>query len=469
MEENLTNREARKVKQITTVGGKKKKPKANKKSELRANILSSVKEIIIALIIIAIIIGSLFIYTDRWPPMVIVESNSMMHGDDSRIGVMDTGDMVLVKKVDFKDIKTYVDGTKSKHKTYGTYGEIIAFKKNGGSGTPVIHRALMWVEYNKTGHNNNPELDNYGTFDIPSANYYNVTEVEIIDYGPKKINLYINLNEILLNFKEFDREPHGGFLTKGDNNEQIDQLSSLTDSNDFPIEPIIYDWVIGRAEGELPSLGLIKLYITGETSNRGSTPPTSSVNLLIVSIILIVLLIVILHLTFWRMEKIRRKRREEEEDRRMIPFKDKVSRRLTMKSFRKPRRGISKKPKVVDRNKVLTYLDGLLSVGDENIEPNVQAGNSKTYVISKSTKKSYIKPSSQSKGNIIPIASPVSSPNRPSNLEQTPMAIPITKSAPEPGFTAKITTSNSISLAKPVPKTDMLETMEKSLEMRDDE
>ena len=65
----------------------------------------------VILIVFGIILGILVAYTNYWPPVVVVESDSMMHGDDSSLGTMDTGDLVLVKGVRNRNqIKTYIEG-----------------------------------------------------------------------------------------------------------------------------------------------------------------------------------------------------------------------------------------------------------------------------------------------------------------------------------------------------------------------
>ena len=48
-----------------------------------------------------------------------------MHSSDSRIGIIDTGDMLLVKDPDSKDITTYVEGSKSGYRSFGEYGDDI--------------------------------------------------------------------------------------------------------------------------------------------------------------------------------------------------------------------------------------------------------------------------------------------------------------------------------------------------------
>jgi signal peptidase len=275
------------------------------------------RDVLIAFIVMAIVIGSLFWYTGNWPPMVVIESNSMMHGEDSSVGTIDTGDLVLVKDSGRGDITTYVEGQKSGYKTYGTYGDVIIFRKNGMDDTPVIHRAVVWLEYNASGShfykNNGIKVLRKGSFDIPSMGKYNETKIWINDYKPNRINLSIDLVPILSNLYNSPREPHSGYLTKGDKNSQVDQLSTLLDAKGRPVEPITSKWVVGKAQGELPWFGLIKLFISGETDQPNKSPPQSSVNMLILSIALIVAIPIILDVTFSMIGKRKKKAQADKE------------------------------------------------------------------------------------------------------------------------------------------------------------
>lgn len=290
----------------------------NGKPGIKKYLIGLARDILIAVIVMVIIIGGLWGYTGNWPPMVVIESSSMMHGDDSSVGTIDTGDLVLVKDIgnDRNNVKTYVQGKKTGYETYGSYGDVIIFRKNGISETPVIHRAVVWVEYNTSGHNIitvDKQPFSVRSFDVPSMGKYNVTEVWIENFKPNGHNLSIKLGLILLNFQRNGREPHSGFITKGDNNKDIDQTSNLADSKGRPVEPVDPHWIVGKAEGELPWFGLIKLYIGGETSEPDKTPPPTSVRMLIVSIVLIIIIPIILDLTFSYISK-RRKKRQEESD-----------------------------------------------------------------------------------------------------------------------------------------------------------
>ncbi len=103
------------------------------------------KDIIISVVIVAVIFLSLYAYTQNWPPLVVIESESMQHGSISHIGTADTGDIVLVKKVYSEDdVVTYVEGRMKNYHTYGDYGNVIIYNYNGQS---IIHRAIMYLKW----------------------------------------------------------------------------------------------------------------------------------------------------------------------------------------------------------------------------------------------------------------------------------------------------------------------------------
>ncbi len=286
------------------------------------------KDIPIAITILVIIIGSLFAYTQNWPPMVVVESRSMMHAEDSDIGVIDTGDLVLVKKINSKsEINSYIEGKNEDYKTYGTYGDVIIYKKNGGKGTPVIHRAVVWVEFNDTtfSYNNSTERWSGGAYDIPDLDAYGLTGVyQIQNYGPDKTVLMIDFRTILDNFANVSNPntglrsglrsmPHSGYLTKGDSKDNIfcDQNSLRVGRN--LVEPVKTKWIVGKAEGELPWFGLIKLWISDDLDEEANPAPPASVNGLIISLILIIAIPLSLDLILSFREKKKAAQKEEEE------------------------------------------------------------------------------------------------------------------------------------------------------------
>ncbi len=111
----------------------------------RELVKDSMKDLLISIIIVAVIFLSLYAYTQNWPPIVIVESGSMQHGESSHIGIIDTGDIVLVKKIySEEDVVTYVEGRMSGYERYGDYGDVIIYNYQGKS---IIHRAIVYLKW----------------------------------------------------------------------------------------------------------------------------------------------------------------------------------------------------------------------------------------------------------------------------------------------------------------------------------
>ena len=225
----------------------------------------SVKDVGIAIGSVALVFLLTFAYSGNWPPMVVIESGSMEHDDNplypepgyTHLGVIDTGDLVIVKASDKSDIVTYLEGKKTGYKKYGDYGDVMVYYKNGirekdgQPVTPVIHRAMAWVEVvdkeNKTYYI--PEIDTY-------------------------FNGKIELSEIGLgggaHIKDLE---NSGYITKGDStgNRHPDQMTHFDITGNI-VQPVDPDWVVGVARGELPWFGLIKLRVT-QPDNYAQAPP----------------------------------------------------------------------------------------------------------------------------------------------------------------------------------------------------
>ncbi len=218
------------------------KPKTFKDSEM----YKLGKDIAIAGFILFIVVGLLYSYTGNWPPVVVVESGSMMHDEDSHIGIIDTGDMVLVKKVDGRDdITTYVEGRADDYERYGDFGDVIIYRKGGNEDyTPIIHRALFWVEVNTTA------LDPADwTIAVPELGIGPRSKLDLPEYG-------------ISNYKASDAM-HSGYITRGDNNYiQGQPVADQDPQRPISKTPVKMDWVVGVAKGEIPWFGLIKLKIT---------------------------------------------------------------------------------------------------------------------------------------------------------------------------------------------------------------
>ncbi len=95
-----------------------------------------------------------------------------------------------------------------------------------------------------------------------------------------------------------------GYITKGDHNTQIDQFGGSS--------PVQLDWVVGKARGEIPWFGLLKLW---STNTLGSPEPDNSVRNLWISIAFIIIAPVLIDFAATYKEKrdIREKKTENRE------------------------------------------------------------------------------------------------------------------------------------------------------------
>ncbi len=115
---------------------------------MQKEVKETLKSLGIAVAAVLIVFLALYAYSGIWPPMTIIESSSMQHGSDFTWGVINTGDIVIPKKVtNVSSIITYVEGREINHVSYGDYGDVILYLPYPNS-VPVIHRAMFYVSWN---------------------------------------------------------------------------------------------------------------------------------------------------------------------------------------------------------------------------------------------------------------------------------------------------------------------------------
>jgi len=205
--------------------------------------VSLIRDVLVALLAVFIILMLLWAYTGLWfaLPMVSIESGSMEHANPpfGRLGSIDAGDMVLVQKISSaSDIIPHggpISGAEAQHgwQTYGGYGDVVIYKPMGRTDiSQIIHRAMCWVDVSMTNGRVSYTIRDFGV--------YNQTTLTVPELG-----LY-------------DRDPgwnHSGLLTKGDNNQICDQISTICP------QPVKTEWISGKARGEIPWFGTINLFV----------------------------------------------------------------------------------------------------------------------------------------------------------------------------------------------------------------
>ncbi len=211
-------------------------------------------------------------------PVVVIESGSMMHCDQGRstlssacegsygrLGTIDPGDLVFVRDVDARaDVTTFAaearcDDTElgqlscaCDHETFGACGDVIIYKPGGSDlATPIIHRALFWLE-----------VHDDGTFSVPECGLDRVERSELNDVCLASLGARGWNNAHYLDALTAE---DSGFVTRGDNNAELD-VPGITP---YPVRP---DWILGKARGEVPWVGLVKLWVSDFTTGCSGDP-----------------------------------------------------------------------------------------------------------------------------------------------------------------------------------------------------
>ena len=232
---------------------------------------------------------SLISYTGFSTPFSVVMSQSMQHDDDqSQIGCIDTGDIVIIREVDKCQIQSYVEGTVTGFSSFGDYGSVIIYKRNSWS-NPVIHRAILWLDYDP----------NTGTWSAPSLSEYTGEWYWKFGYTSNETTgmrgtLYLkNITQsgknVEINLESSALKAGGsGYLTMGDNpnNNYLDQYSGAIVNHLIDIEDIQSIPVF-----EIPWAGTMKILFKNNGDNLDHVP--NSLPSLIMAIALIISFVIV--------------------------------------------------------------------------------------------------------------------------------------------------------------------------------
>ena len=78
-----------------------------------------IREALLAGGLVALLLGSMWASTGSFPPMVVVESKSMMHEDEGSLGAIDPGDLIMVLSKERADVVTFVEATQEGNEHFG--------------------------------------------------------------------------------------------------------------------------------------------------------------------------------------------------------------------------------------------------------------------------------------------------------------------------------------------------------------
>jgi signal peptidase len=212
LRENVYNREP--VKPVTVEPDKleKERDRLLGESDMPAKMSENLEKInikkkklsrgnILFVLSILILLGSSYAILGSFLPLITVTTGSMSPH-------IQTGDMVIyqdISRVNVNNIKLHDN---SGYNSLGDYGDVIIFKPYGGDGTPIIHRAMYYVEQGQAMWSGGPSA------------------------------------------------PYAGYITKGDNNAEYDQ--QIANSYNQPVKK---EWIIGVARYRIPYLGYLRMMI----------------------------------------------------------------------------------------------------------------------------------------------------------------------------------------------------------------
>lgn len=172
-------------------------------------VVSLARDLLWVVAVVGGIALALFLFSGTWPAVVTIESESMVPN-------MNVGDLVLVVDEDrFGPLTTWTEGNQTGYTSFGNYGDVIIYRPNGADFVhPIIHRAIIYAD----------------------------------DAAVESV------------FGAYYDDPHGGYITQGDNNPYTDQ-PNLRIAGVGVVEPVKKEWIVGKALFAVPLVGYIPLHL----------------------------------------------------------------------------------------------------------------------------------------------------------------------------------------------------------------
>jgi len=126
--------------------------------------VSTVREFLFAGIAIGAVALVLYAYSGAWPPLVSVDGLSM----DPH---MHNGDLILIQKLSPEQVRTYAASEATGYQTFENYGDVLVYRPFGRTDmTPVIHRAMYWVNQSEPMWPGGPAAPASGYITLGDAN-----------------------------------------------------------------------------------------------------------------------------------------------------------------------------------------------------------------------------------------------------------------------------------------------------------
>jgi signal peptidase len=197
-----------------------------------------------------------------------------------------------------ESIVTYLEGRANGYATYGDFGDVIIFRK-AGSATPIIHRAIMYIS-----------LRANGTADVGDVTLLPAVEWDATNANDQPTRNPLFLKTLTIRHMGFDHNtnltfsfggvavtPRVGFVTMGDNNLfhacRLSRADCVSGYDQLSTMPRLQD-IEGRARGEIPWIGLIKLVVQPTQSccaqGWGVGAPKNSWDALLVTLLFLIAL-----------------------------------------------------------------------------------------------------------------------------------------------------------------------------------
>ncbi len=225
-----------------------------------------VKDIIVVAVVVAFVSIVSQIALGLWQPMVAVESGSMVPN-------LNIGDIIIVQGAARTEIIPWDEAELKGYKSFNNPGDVILYRPYGkespnlldqgkmmigispgyDKATPVIHRALSYVEKGETMWTDGPAAPFSGYITKGDHN-------EVIDQQAGQIFGMANMSYIEANSDQL-RDVGGGIYLDKKTGLIIYKVANGTFVGDgiSYLTPVEKEWVIGVARAKIPLVGYVRL------------------------------------------------------------------------------------------------------------------------------------------------------------------------------------------------------------------